>query len=351
MNCHSIVSLAERVAANVGADPDSGTFRLLNEYQRGFPLVPEPFARMASECDLDEAAVLSALHAWRESGVISRVGAVIAPRRVGASALAALSVPADRLDAVAASVSAVPEVNHNYQREHRYNLWFVVTAMSASRLRDVVSGIEAETGCEVIVLPLEEEFHIDLGFDLAGGVRASSGAGASGLAAMDESGCALPLLERRLMLALQSGLPLVSRPFAKIGQMAGLTEAMAIELIECWLDEGIVKRFGVIVRHHELGFRANAMCVWDVPDVEVARIGRELAAEPAVTLCYRRSRARPEWPYNLFCMIHGRSRDAVSATRDDIARRVGLDQWTHAVLFSSRRFKQQGACYLSEKDA
>jgi DNA-binding Lrp family transcriptional regulator len=144
---------------------------------------------------------------------------------------------------------------------------------------------------------------------------------------------------------------LVSRPFAKIGQMAGLTEAMAIELIECWLDEGIVKRFGVIVRHHELGFRANAMCVWDVPDVEVARIGRELAAEPAVTLCYRRSRARPEWPYNLFCMIHGRSRDAVSATRDDIARRVGLDQWTHAVLFSSRRFKQQGACYLSEKDA
>ncbi|NMG76755.1 Lrp/AsnC family transcriptional regulator [Aromatoleum diolicum] len=333
-----------------GAPAGSGTFRLLNDYQRGFPLVSEPFVAMAAACGLDEAAVLSALQAWVASGVVSRVGAVFAPRRVGASALAALSAPAGRLEEIAARISAVAEVNHNYQREHAFNLWFVVTAASAQRLRQIVAGIEQDTGCAVIVLPLEEEFHIDLGFDLAGGARTLTCAAETRPALVGEAACALPALERRLMVALQAGLPLLSRPFEALGRMAGLSEAMVIELIERWLDEGLVKRFGVIVRHHELGFRANAMCVWDVPDDEVTRIGRLLAAEPAVTLCYRRRRAQPDWPYNLFCMIHGRSREAVCATRDDIVRRLGLDDWPHAVLFSCRRFKQQGACYLTDAD-
>ncbi|NMG45177.1 Lrp/AsnC family transcriptional regulator [Aromatoleum toluvorans] len=331
-----------------GGSVGSGAFRVLNDYQRDFPLVPRPFAEIAARCGLDEAAVLDALRAWTASGVVSRVGAVFAPRRIGASALAALAAPADRLDAIAARVSAVAEVNHNYQREHAFNLWFVVTAASAQRLDELIAGIEADTGCAVIVLPLEEEFHIDLGFDLVAGRSDATGMRGMPAPADESAACALPGLERNFMRALQSGLRIAERPFEALGHEAGLSEGMAIELIERWVAEGLIKRFGVVVRHHELGFRANAMCVWDVPDAEAGRIGRLLAAEPAVTLCYRRRRALPDWPYNLFCMIHGRTRDAVQAARGDIARRIGLDRWRHEVLFSCRRFKQQGACYLTD---
>ncbi|NMF90512.1 Lrp/AsnC family transcriptional regulator [Aromatoleum petrolei] len=328
----------------------SSIFRLLNDFQRGFPLVDRPFAALAAACGLREDEVLDALHAWRASGVISRVGAVFAPRRIGASALAALAAPAERLEEIAARVSAVAEVNHNYQREHAYNLWFVVTAASSGRLQDIVAGIERDTRCGVIVLPLEEEFHIDLGFDLTGGGAARGGSRDAVILAQPiaTEACALPGLERELMRALQDGLPLESRPFDALGRRAGISEAMVIELLERWLAEGIVKRFGIVVRHHELGFHANAMCVWDVPDEGVSRVGRLLAAEQAVTLCYRRRRVLPGWPYNLFCMIHGRSREAVHAARADIAARLGLDRWAHDVLFSCRRFKQQGACYLTD---
>lgn len=351
MSCQSAQTIGLIDLDSAGGRAGNGTFRLLNEYQRGFPLVPEPFAAIGEECGLGESEVLAALQAWRASGVVSRVGPVFAPRRVGASALAALSAPKGWLHVIAERVSDFAEVNHNYQREHTFDLWFVVTAASAERLREVVAAIECDTGCRVIVLPLEEEFHIDLGFDLAGAPREASSAVPVMPAPGEEAACALPGLERRLMHALQGGLPLVPRPFEALGRSVELAESMTIELVERWLSDGIVKRFGVIVRHHELGFRANAMCVWDIPDEEVSRIGRLLAAEPAVTLCYRRRRALPDWPYNLFCMIHGRTREAVRAARDELAQRLGLDRWPHDVLFSTRRFKQQGACYLREGDA
>ena len=347
MSCHSARIIDLSAAGFAGAPASSASFRLLNDFQRGFPLVPEPFRAIAAECDLDEAGVLAALQEWTAAGIVSRVGAVFAPRRVGASALAALVAPVERLDEIAARVSAVAEVNHNYQREHAYNLWFVITAASVRRLQEIVAAIEDDTGCAVILLPLEEEFHIDLGFDLAGGARAVAVA-VEAPPPVHGDACALPDIERCLMAALQHGIPLEARPFDAIGRAAGLSEGMVIELIERWLADGFVKRFGVVVRHHELGYHANAMCVWDVPDAEVSRIGRLLATEPAVTLCYRRRRVPPAWPYNLFCMIHGRSREAVLAIRDDIARRLELDRWPNDVLFSCRRFKQQGARYLTE---
>jgi DNA-binding Lrp family transcriptional regulator len=332
------------------ASPGTAGFRLLNDYQRGFPLVAQPFVAIARDIGMDEQAVLGAYRGWQQSGVVSRIGAVFAPRRVGASTLAALAAPADRLEEIAARVSAVAEVNHNYQREHAFNLWFVVTASSSQRLAQIVAEIERDTGCGVIVLPLEEEFHIDLGFCLAGGARVAPAAPRTTDADFGDIACAMPGMERSLMTAVQAGLSLESRPFEALGRAIGVTEGMVIELLEGWLNEGIVKRFGVVVRHHELGFRANAMCVWDVPDHAVHALGCRLAAEPAVTLCYRRRRALPAWPYSLYCMIHGKSRDEVERTRDAIAARLGLDRWAHEVLFSTRRFKQRGARYWPEDD-
>lgn len=138
--------------------------RLINAFQKGLPLDPRPFRRMAERLGCSEQVVIDMLHSLERRGILSRVGAVVAPNRVGASTLAALEVPAERLEEVAAKVSAHPEVNHNYEREHGLNLWFVVTAPDAAELDRVLREIEGETGLTPLNLPLEDAYHIDLGF-------------------------------------------------------------------------------------------------------------------------------------------------------------------------------------------
>ena len=150
---------------------DALEFRLLNEFQRDFPLCPAPFAELAARLGVGEKVVLSGLEKLRREGKISRVGAVFAPKRIGASTLAAMAVPTEQLAAVAAAVNRFPEVNHNYEREHRYNLWFVVTAASEGRLQATLGAIEKAAGYPLLALPLLEEFHIDLGFPLHGEAR------------------------------------------------------------------------------------------------------------------------------------------------------------------------------------
>ncbi|ROR29521.1 Lrp/AsnC family transcriptional regulator [Inmirania thermothiophila] len=140
--------------------------RLVARYQSGLPLAPAPFSEMGRAVGLSEAQVLEALVRLRERGVLSRVGAVVRPHTVGASTLAAMAVPEAELERVAAQVSARPEVNHNYEREGELNLWFVVTAADEAHLARVLAEIEQACGHEVIALPMEREYHIDLGFDL-----------------------------------------------------------------------------------------------------------------------------------------------------------------------------------------
>ena len=139
---------------------------LLDDFQRDLPLVPRPFAEIARRLGTDEATVLEILARLQAEGVISRVGAVVAPHRAGWSTLAAMRVPEARLDDVAALVNSFKEVNHNYEREHAFNLWFVVTAASRAQGEAVLRAIEAATGIAVMSLPLEEAFRIDLGFAL-----------------------------------------------------------------------------------------------------------------------------------------------------------------------------------------
>ena len=140
--------------------------RLLDAYQHGLPLESRPFARMASELGVDEQSVIDALQGLVETGVASRVGAVLRPNRAGVSTLAAMAVPEERLEAVAELVSSLPEVNHNYEREHRYNLWFVVTASDRAHLHAVLDAISDETALDLLELPMLEEYFIDLGFPL-----------------------------------------------------------------------------------------------------------------------------------------------------------------------------------------
>jgi len=140
--------------------------RLLDEFQEGFPLKPRPFAHIAERLGISETAVLDSLRRLHDAGAVSRVGPVLQPNLVGVSTLAALAVPAEHLDAIAALVSEYPEVNHNYQREHRYNLWFVVTAPDQACLDAVLADIETRSGLKVLDLPMLEDYFIDLGFKL-----------------------------------------------------------------------------------------------------------------------------------------------------------------------------------------
>ncbi|HYQ73252.1 MAG TPA: AsnC family protein [Gammaproteobacteria bacterium] len=151
--------------------------------------------------------------------------------------------------------------------------------------------------------------------------------------------------DRELVAAIQQGLPLVPRPYALLAERLGQCEAEVIARLEELHEAGMIKRMGVIVRHRALGYRANAMVVWDIPDSELERIGQLLASETCVTLCYQRPRRLPDWPYNLFCMIHGRERMAVLRRLAQIIEFHGLQTIAHSVLFSSRSFKQRGARY------
>jgi len=140
--------------------------RLLDDFQHGLPLEPRPFARMAEALGVTEDEVIDSLSRLQEAGAVSRVGPVLRPNRVGVSTLAALAVPPDQLTEVAALVSAYEEVNHNYEREHAYNLWFVVTAADRTHLDAVLDEIAERTGLELLDLPMLEDYFIDLGFRL-----------------------------------------------------------------------------------------------------------------------------------------------------------------------------------------
>ncbi len=327
------------------------TRHLLNNFQREFPLNPEPFERIARELDTSSTTVLEHLRELQVSGVVSRVGPVFRPNTIGASTLAAMAVPPGELEDIAAIINRFPQVNHNYEREHRYNLWFVVTAEDRQAIDGTLQEISRQTGYDVMSLPLLKDYHIDLGFkmplehrqELA---RLKDMPPAEGLAGDGEQAndSAEDLIE-----AIQGGLPLVPRPYLEIANRLGCTEETVIDRLREMLEVGIIKRLGVVVRHHELGYRANAMVVWDVPDDRVDRIGRQLGDQDCVTLCYQRPRRLPDWPYNLFCMVHGQDRDEVLACIDRIADAVGIWAIPHEVLFSGRRFRQRGARYRGRR--
>lgn len=311
--------------------------RLLNEGQRGFPLVERPFQALAERFGVTEAEVLQACAQELQRGAISRIGGVWAPGVGGAALLCAMAVPAERLEAVAANVSAHPGVNHNYEREHRLNLWFVITGTGAESLDQALAAIEADTGLAVVRLKMVRPYRIDLGFDLHRAPEAG--------AAIQRRPPRVAAADHPLAALVEAGLPLVAEPFAAWAAKLGSSTAEVLARIQAWQDAGTLRRFGLVVRHHEVGFGANAMTVFDVSDDQVDAFGERLATQPGITLCYRRERA-PEWPYNLYCMVHGRSRDETLALLHAAIEGAGLQAWPQQVLFSRRRFKQVGARYF-----
>ncbi len=323
-------------------------FRLVNDWQRDFPLITRPYAELARRLGTAETAVIERLQALAANGTVSRIGAVFRPHTLGWSTLAAVSAPESRIEAVAQVINGYAEVNHNYEREHAFNLWFVATAPSRVQVENVLAEIGQAAASSVLNLPMLEDFHIDLGFDLRAGASARR-PHLDPLRRRQESPVppALEAADFALADALEGGITLSARPYAVLATRLGSNEEAILLRLARLLKLGVIRRFGVVVRHRELGYDANAMVVWDVPDASVSEVGHLLASQPAVTLCYRRPRQLPDWRYNLFSMVHGQDRQAVLAEIDRMRQTLQLQDIACQPLFSRRRFKQCGARYSS----
>ncbi len=314
--------------------------RLLDEWQRDFPLCSYPFAVVGEALGIEENEVLSRLKGLIGRGMISRIGGTIVPNVVSASTLAAMAVPDARIESVAARVSRGQGVNHSYLREGRWNLWFVATGPDRAHVEETLGRIRHETGLGVLDLPLVRPFNIDLGFRLSGGPAGQ------GVRCRQHRAGRVQLCpgDRAILQALSSGLEPVTRPYKALARRLGREETGVIVRIGALLDQGVIARLGVIVRHRALGWRSNAMVVWDIAPEAVGAVGPRLAAVPGVTLCYERRPVQGVWPYRLYNMIHGRSRAEALAVLEEVRARIPeLADADHAVLFSIRCFKQTGA--------
>jgi DNA-binding Lrp family transcriptional regulator len=324
--------------------PQGLRLALLNPWQHDFPLQREPFAVIADALSLSTEQVLAGYRGLLDDGSLSRIGGVFAAGAGGAGTLAAMAVPPERLEAVAAIVSAHPGVNHNYEREHHFNLWFVMTGRDRAAVDAAIDALESATGLAALRLRMLRPYRIDLGFDLNGGAAPPQrSARRSSLAA--RAGQPAPAVDPAdwpLAAQVEAGLPLEPRPFDRWAERLGRRPEALLDTLAGWLHGGTLSRFGTVVRHHELGWNANAMTVFDVPDEQVDACGAALARIPGVTLAYRRERAAL-WRYNLYCMVHGRSREAVQQVLGEAIAPCGLADCPRAVLFSRRRFKQTGA--------
>ncbi|MBR0714957.1 Lrp/AsnC family transcriptional regulator [Bradyrhizobium liaoningense] len=325
--------------------PTSIELSLIDRWQHGFPLVDKPFEVVARAAALEERETIDVFRRCQARDLISRVGAVVRPNTVGASTLAALQVPPDRLEEVARIVSRQPFVTHNYEREHDLNLWFVVAGGDTDAIATTIRAIENQAGLTAVVLPMVRAYHLGLGFPL-GAACAQKGRTVRPIEAYTPDP-----RDRNILAAIENGLPLVEHPYRAVADRLALDQAEVIARLEHLIEAGVVTRFGCVVRHDKLGFRSNAMAVWEIPDESVEEVAATFARHPGVTLCYQRPRRLPLWPYNLFCMVHARSRHDAHAVIDELNLLADTGLRRQAVLFSRRCFKQRGAVFSSRSGA
>ena len=330
------------------AELDAVDAALVDGYQSDFPVVERPFHVVGEELGIDESAALERVRRLRDRGIFRRFGAVLNPPVIGSSTLAAVSVPEARFEAVAEIINGYRQVNHNYRRDHEWNMWFVVTAASREKRDSILAEIEERTGCAVLNLPMLTDYYIDLEFpvvnDDAFARESVAATDASATRISEDATAGLSELDAALLVEIQDGFPLSATPYRDIADAIDADVDEVVAAVDRLLAEGCIKRIGCVVNHIVTGFDANCMVVWDVPDDELDVLGESVGEIPYVTLCYHRPR-RPDqgWEYNLFTMIHGREADAVDAKIDELAaEHLPVD---HERLYSTATLKQTGARY------
>ncbi len=319
---------------------------LLNLAQAEFPLHPRPYQVLGERIGLDEAATLERFAALKARGVIRQTSAIFDTRALGyKSTLVAMKFPPDVLDAGAAVVSRHPGVSHNYRREHAYNLWFTIAVPREGNLRRVIDRLHAEAGAlDTIILPTLRLYKIGVNFDLKAAVDASKG---GDVRTDDRLGDFRQVTERDKegIRATQRDLAVEPRPFAAWAERLGTDEAGLFEWLADMGRRKFFRRFASILRHRAAGFADNAMAVWVVPEDRCDELGFKMAAFKAVTHCYKRP-VFESWPYNVFTMVHGRSKEDCEAVVEAIRAETGLAE--ARLLYSTREYKKERVQYFTE---
>lgn len=329
---------------------------IINNTQKYFPLSAKPYQEIAAMFTdktgkkMTEERIFNAITSLDYKGIISRIGPVFDHKKAGASTLAALAVPEKDLDKIAGIVNQFEQVNHNYGREHVYNLWFVVTASDMVALKNTLTNIELQTGLPVLVLPMEASYHIDLAFSINITGQQSTVFSKNEETMLFTEKSLTATEQTQLRKAIEKGLPSVLEPYQAIAQTLNLSQNQVINQIEEWQKDGLIRRFGLVVKHRKLGYDANAMVVWNIPSKDIDDVAPKLAKCAPVSLCYQRPRRLPHWSYNLFCMIHGTDRALVLQQIEDITEQLQLAHIEKDILFSFKAYKQHGARYAKVSD-
>ncbi|NHN41301.1 Lrp/AsnC family transcriptional regulator [Halorubellus sp. JP-L1] len=322
--------------------------RLVDGFQSDFPIEERPFAAVGDAIGTTEADAFDRTRRLLDDGVFRRFGAVLNPPVIGSSTLAAVAAPEDRFDEIADVVNSYRQVNHNYRRDHEWNMWFVVTAGSRERRDEILAEIEAETGCTVLSLPMLTDYYIDLEFPVVNDDRFAreslESTDVSATRISEDATGDLSAFDADLLLAIQDGFPVSRTPYRDLAAALDADVADVLEGIDALRAGNCIKRIGCVVNHVVTGFENNCMVVWDVPDDELDARGERVGALPYVTLCYHRPR-RPDldWEYNLFTMIHGREATVVDEKIDELA--TDHLPFAHERLYSTETLKQTGAQY------
>jgi len=331
------------------AELDAFDKTLLNLLQKGIPLEERPFARIGEQMGLSEREVIERVARYKRDGLVRQIGAIFATRSLGyASSLVAMSVPEDRVEQAAAILNKHPGITHNYLRNHRFNLWFTLAVGPASRLglSGTVERLHQECRAQSTrLLPALKVYKLGVELDMTG--ERSPAAFSEKSDHIDPQTPPAPLKPRQIasLRELQKDLPLVERPFEILATSAGISSAELLEDARRFLACGQMRRFAAVLYHRAVGFVANAMGVWRVPEGEDPdRLGAMMALFSAVSHCYRRP-TYPDWPYALFTMVHGRSRDQCEQTLGAIARKTGLSEYQ--ALYSIKEYKKTRLRYFT----
>lgn len=317
--------------------------QLLVKLQQGLPIVARPFAQLGKDLGLSEEVVLAQVNSLFESGIARRFGAVFESQKLGyLSTLCAADVPASDLVASAARISTHPGITHCYEREGHPNLWFTLTA-PAEELTSELARVSAMLGpYEVLNLPALQKFKIEAVFG-----QNEPRLPARPLAPpVTEPVAPIPERERKVVRRLQASIAVCEDPFGVVAQDLKMDPAELLELLKRWVEDGVIRRIGLILRHRELGFSANSMCVWGVAAERIKAAGEILARSQHVTHCYERP-SFAAFPYNLYAMIHAKSREEAIRIFEQLGHDAGLS--AGRMLWSVREFKKSSPVFFGER--
>jgi DNA-binding Lrp family transcriptional regulator len=323
--------------------------RLLNEMQGSFPIVPRPYAEVATALGVDEAVVLKRVAELVEQRIIRQVTPIFDTRALGyKSMLVAAKVDAEHPWRPAKIINEHPGVSHNYLRNHEFNMWFTVAVEPDSELGldGTLDVLQALTGAESVrQLPTLKLFKIRMDLDMSGDTAALAKA-AEAVAPAETEPQPYDETDRAVIRATQGDLPIVSEPYADAARELGMPVEQLVEHLEGMVERRLLRRVAAILFHRRAGFSANGMGVWKVPEDRILEAGGRMAAFRGISHCYERP-TYGDWPYQLFTMAHGRSKEECDAILDAVQAEVGCIE-DRATLYSSTEFKKVRLLYFTD---